>query len=86
MRQLDTFSRDGPDLFRVLFVDDVVEVVAECFFICGRVGDALAEVENEGGEAGGREVDFLVVGYLADCAVGLSMVALLVGSDGEWFI
>jgi len=31
---------------------------------------ALGEVEEEGGEAGGGEVGFLVVGDLADCAVG----------------
>lgn len=34
----------------------------------GDVADALGDVEDDAGEAGGVEVDFLVVGDLADGA------------------
>ena len=65
----------------VFLVDDVVEVVAECFFVCARVGDALAEVEDKGGEAGGREVDFLVVGDLAYGAVFFWVIICVVSGN-----
>ena len=60
--------RDGRDLSCVTFGDYVVEVVLESFFVGGELGHALGEVDVEGGEAVGFEVDFLVVRDLPDCA------------------
>ena len=60
--------RDGRDLSCVTLSDYVVEVVLESFFVGGELGHALGEVDIEGGEAVGFEVDFLVVGDLPDCA------------------
>jgi hypothetical protein len=45
---------------------------------------ALGEVEEEGGEAGGGEVGFLVVGDLADCAVGGDRGVRGVRGGGCW--
>ena len=60
--------RKGGDLSCVAFGDYVVEMVLESFFVGGELGHALGEVDSEGGEAVGFEVDFLVVGDLPDCA------------------
>ena len=60
--------RDGPDLSCVAFSDYVVEMVLESFFVGSELGYALGEVDGEGAEAVGFEVDFLVVGDLPDCA------------------
>lgn len=65
--QLDVL-RDGRDFSCVAFGDYVVEMVLESFFVGGELGYALGEVDGQGGEAVGFEVDFLVVGDLADCA------------------
>ena len=43
-------------------------MVLESFFVGGELGYALGEVDSDGGEAIGFEVDFLVVGDLSDCA------------------
>ena len=71
--------KNGYDLSCVTFGDYVVEVVLESFFVGGELGHALGEVDVEGGEAVGFEVDFLVVGDLPDCAgKGGRLVRLLV--------
>ena len=43
-------------------------MVLKSFFVGGELGHALGEVDVEGGEAVGFEVDFLVVRDLPDCA------------------
>ncbi len=63
-----TAIANGPYLLVVPLVHDVVEMVPQGGFVGGCVGDAFAEIEHEGGETCGGEVDFLVVGDLADRA------------------
>ena len=61
--QLYIFSH-GRDLSCVAFSDYVVEMVLKSFFVGSELRLALGEVDAEGGEAVGFEVDFLVVGNL----------------------
>ncbi len=75
--------RDGQDLSCVTFGDYVVEMVLESFFVGGELGHALGEVDVEGGEAVGFEVDFLVVGDLPDCAGKRGRVSQVVGGSME---
>ncbi len=72
--------RDGHDLSCVTFSDYVVEVVLESFFVGSELRHALGEVDVEGGEAIGFEVDFLVVGDLPDCAAKRGRVSHVDGS------
>ena len=60
--------RDGRDLSCVAFGDYVVEMVFKRFFVGRELGLALGEVDAEGGEAVGLDVNFLVVGHLSHCA------------------
>ena len=73
--------RNGYDSSCVTFGDYVVEVVLESFFVGGELGHALGEVDVEGGEAVGFEVDFLVVGDLPDCAGKRGKVSQVVGGS-----
>lgn len=78
--------RDGCDLSCVTFADYVVEMVLESFFVGRELGHALGEVDGQGAEAIGFEVDFLVVGDLPDCAGKRGRVSWVDGSMGfsEW--
>ena len=70
------------DITRVYFVDNVLEVEFQRFevrMIWSRADDTLGEIEHQGGEAGGGEVDFLVVRDLADGATRGATVRALVG-------
>ena len=77
--------RDGRDLSCVTFGDYVVEMVLESFFVGGELGHALGEVDVEGGEAIGFEVDLLMVGDLPDCAGKGGKVSQVVGGSMEDF-
>ena len=60
--------RNGSNLSCITFGDYVVEMVLKSFFIGRELGLALGEVDAEGGEAVGLDVNFLVVGHLSHCA------------------
>ena len=60
-------------------------MVLESFFVGGELGHALREVDVEGGEAVGFEVDFLVVRDLPDCAGKRGRVSQVVGGSVEDF-
>lgn len=67
----------APDFQEVgVGIDDVLEVDGQRCAVGGvgaaRWADALGDVEDDAGEAVFVEVDFLVVGHLADGAVGVS--------------
>ena len=77
--------RDGRDLSCVTFGDYVVEMVLESFSVGGELGHVLGEVDVEGGEAIGFEVDLLMVGDLPDCAGKRGKVSQVVGGSMEDF-
>lgn len=77
VREMGQLSDDirVPNSTGIVLVDDVFEVEFQSFLIAGRVGHSLGDFDDDGTEAGGVEVDFLVVGNFADVAVKGEMVS-----------
>lgn len=51
-----------------MLVHDIFEVELQSLFVGGRFRDAFSDLDDDGAEAGGVEVDFLVVWDFADVA------------------